>query len=124
MLLHPTVTTCHRAWLLQSPLHDCKSQPSDAVHPPVVMHCYTTLKHLSRPCASRLQSPLQPLQDNLESTTYETFERDGRKYEQYLLAIEAALVDRVPSAEAETTEVVSSHNHRADWETMESAVQC
>ena len=53
----------------------------------------------------RLQSPLQPLQDNLESTTYETFERDGRKYEQYQLAIAAALMDRVPDAEAGATEV-------------------
>lgn len=52
-----------------------------------------------------LQSPLQPLQDNLESTTYETFERDGRKYEQYQLAIAAALMDRVPDAEAGATEV-------------------
>jgi PRMT5 arginine-N-methyltransferase len=52
-----------------------------------------------------LQSPLQPLQDNLESATYETFERDGRKYEQYQLAIAAALMDRVPDAEASATEV-------------------
>lgn len=52
-----------------------------------------------------MQSPLQPLQDNLESTTYETFERDSRKYEQYQLAIEAALKDRVPDAETGKTEV-------------------
>jgi type II protein arginine methyltransferase len=30
-----------------------------------------------------LQSPLQPLADNLESTTYETFEKDSIKYELY-----------------------------------------
>ena len=30
-----------------------------------------------------LQSPLQPLADNLESTTYETFENDKIKYELY-----------------------------------------
>ncbi|KAI0441053.1 methyltransferase-like protein [Xylaria telfairii] len=38
-----------------------------------------------------LQSPLQPLSDNLESVTYEVFEGDPVKYNQYELAIEAAL---------------------------------
>lgn len=53
-----------------------------------------------------LQSPLQPLQDNLESTTYETFERDGQKYSQYQLAVEAALRDRVPDSQASFREVL------------------
>lgn len=30
-----------------------------------------------------LQSPLQPLADNLEAATYETFENDQIKYELY-----------------------------------------
>ena len=30
-----------------------------------------------------LQAPLQPLMDNLESLTYETFEKDPIKYQQY-----------------------------------------
>jgi len=34
-----------------------------------------------------LQAPLQPLQDNLESQTYETFEKDPVKYVQYEEAI-------------------------------------
>ena len=38
-----------------------------------------------------LQAPLQPLMDNLESQTYETFERDPVKYAQYEHAIAAAL---------------------------------
>ncbi|KAI0602324.1 PRMT5 arginine-N-methyltransferase-domain-containing protein [Biscogniauxia sp. FL1348] len=38
-----------------------------------------------------LQSPLQPLSDNLESVTYEVFEGDPVKYHQYELAIAAAL---------------------------------
>ena len=38
-----------------------------------------------------LQSPLQPLADNLESTTYETFENDSIKYELYEKACFAAL---------------------------------
>jgi type II protein arginine methyltransferase len=38
-----------------------------------------------------LQSPLQPLMDNLEGQTYETFERDATKYIQYERAVASAL---------------------------------
>ncbi|KAJ3080507.1 Protein arginine N-methyltransferase 5, partial [Physocladia obscura] len=41
-----------------------------------------------------LQAPLQPLMDNLESATYQVFERDPVKYTQYEAAIAAALADR------------------------------
>jgi len=34
-----------------------------------------------------LQAPLQPLMDNLESQTYETFERDPIKYREYERAV-------------------------------------
>ncbi|CAM8967572.1 unnamed protein product [Rhodiola kirilowii] len=47
-----------------------------------------------------LQSPLQPLMDNLEAQTYETFEKDTVKYSQYQTAIAKALVDRVPDEKA------------------------
>ena len=40
-----------------------------------------------------LQAPLQPLTDNLESITYEVFEKDPVKYDQYLKAIQQALID-------------------------------
>lgn len=40
-----------------------------------------------------LQSPLQPLTDNLESITYEVFEKDPIKYAWYERAIEQALGD-------------------------------
>ncbi|XP_054788673.1 protein arginine N-methyltransferase 1.5 isoform X2 [Prosopis cineraria] len=43
-----------------------------------------------------LQAPLQPLMDNLEAQTYETFEKDTVKYSQYQRAICKALLDRVP----------------------------
>ncbi len=52
------------------------------------------------------QAPLQPLQDNLESQTYETFEKDGTKYATYQAAVAAALRDRVPDAEAATRTTV------------------
>jgi type II protein arginine methyltransferase len=42
-----------------------------------------------------LQAPLQPLQDNLESGTYETFERDAPKYEAYEEAVRRVLEGRV-----------------------------
>ena len=41
-----------------------------------------------------LQAPLQPLMDNLESQTYETFEKDPIKYRNYERAVHDALVDR------------------------------
>ncbi|EMC91657.1 hypothetical protein BAUCODRAFT_78806 [Baudoinia panamericana UAMH 10762] len=40
-----------------------------------------------------MQSPLQPLTDNLESITYEVFEKDPIKYEWYERAIALALKD-------------------------------
>ncbi|KAK3710895.1 hypothetical protein QZH41_005146 [Actinostola sp. cb2023] len=43
-----------------------------------------------------LQCPLQPLSDNLESQTYEIFERDPIKYTEYQKAVYEALMDRVP----------------------------
>lgn len=44
--------------------------------------------------ASRLQHPLQPLRDNLESQTYETFEYDTTKYVLYEKAVYKALMDK------------------------------
>lgn len=40
-----------------------------------------------------LQSPLQPLSDNLESATYEVFEGDPVKYNQYEIATMEALIE-------------------------------
>ena len=45
------------------------------------------------PYRDTLQSPLQPLMDNLESQVYETFERDPVKYNAYEVAIAAALTE-------------------------------
>jgi protein arginine N-methyltransferase 5 len=42
-----------------------------------------------------LQAPLQPLSDNLESQTYETFERDPVKYVQYEEAVYRCLMDKL-----------------------------
>jgi len=48
-----------------------------------------------------LQTPLQPLADNLESITYEVFEKDPIKYDWYERAIACALMDW--SAESKPT---------------------
>lgn len=53
-----------------------------------------------------LQSPLQPLMDNLESGTYEVFEKDPVKYREYQNAIYHALVDRVDIENLDKIEVV------------------
>ncbi|GBG90503.1 hypothetical protein CBR_g50848 [Chara braunii] len=53
-----------------------------------------------------LQAPLQPLMDNLEAQTYETFEKDNVKYSQYKLAIYMALRERVKEEDAETAVTV------------------
>ena len=41
-----------------------------------------------------IQSPLQPLADNLESATYETFEHDAIKYELYEQSLIKAFTDK------------------------------
>jgi hypothetical protein len=41
-----------------------------------------------------IQSPLQPLADNLESATYETFENDSIKYDIYEESLYKAFLDK------------------------------
>ena len=45
---------------------------------------------------------VQPLADNLESQTYEIFEKDPVKYTSYQKAVFQALKDRVPDSEKDT----------------------
>lgn len=53
-----------------------------------------------------LEIPLQPLYDNLDSYTYEIFERDPVKYHLYQEAIELALIDKVPAEERESRTII------------------
>ncbi|CAM9492940.1 unnamed protein product, partial [Ectocarpus sp. 12 AP-2014] len=48
-------------------------------------------ENFEAPYLDYLQAPLQPLMDNLESQTYEAFEKDPVKYKQYERAIVKAL---------------------------------
>lgn len=63
-------------------------------------HLYNTqppddpLAEYAKGFEDHLQTPLQPLMDNLESVTYETFEKDPVKYTEYQRAIYLALMDK------------------------------
>lgn len=46
-----------------------------------------------------LQCPLQPLMNNLASHTYEVFEKDPVKYNEYMRAIYQALLDMISEEE-------------------------
>lgn len=54
----------------------------------------TEAETFETPYYDYLQAPLQPLADNLESQTYETFERDPVKYISYEEAIKRFFADR------------------------------
>lgn len=51
-----------------------------------------TVEHFAQGYQDYLQNPLQPLMDNLQSITYQTFEQDPVKYHNYEEAIYRALV--------------------------------
>lgn len=53
----------------------------------------TTIERFGSGYQDYLQAPLQPLTDNLESVTYEVFEKDPIKYDWYERAIANALLD-------------------------------
>ncbi|GBE88024.1 PRMT5-domain-containing protein [Sparassis latifolia] len=52
-----------------------------------------TVENFAQGYQDYLQAPLQPLMDNLQSVTYNTFEQDPVKYKQYEQAIFSALSD-------------------------------
>ncbi|GFS41996.1 SHK1 binding protein 1 [Actinidia rufa] len=53
---------------------------------------------------------MQPLMDNLEAQTYETFEKDTVKYIQYQRAISKALLDRISDEEASSKTTLMVHS--------------
>ncbi|KAG8233089.1 hypothetical protein J437_LFUL013089 [Ladona fulva] len=64
-------------------------------------HIWQTISHVdpltvyARGYEDYLQCPLQPLMDNLESQTYEIFEKDPVKYTEYQRAIYSVLLDKI-----------------------------
>ena len=79
------------------------SKPSKASDPTPHLSCFRWYQHRQPPRTplerfgagyqDYLQAPLQPLTDNLESVTYEVFEKDPVKYDWYEEAIKRALID-------------------------------
>ncbi|XP_076325185.1 protein arginine N-methyltransferase 5 isoform X2 [Tachypleus tridentatus] len=65
-----------------------------------------TLAQFARGYEDYLQVPLQPLMDNLESCTYEIFEKDPVKYTEYQRAMYEAILDKVPSTEKDSRVLV------------------
>lgn len=65
-----------------------------------------TVTQFARGYEDYLQCPLQPLMDNLESQTYEIFEKDPIKYSQYQKAVYYALLDRIKPENKDTESVV------------------
>lgn len=55
------------------------------------LQSHGALENFAKGYEDYLQCPLQPLMDNLESQTYEVFEKDPVKYTAYQDAIEMAL---------------------------------
>ena len=58
-----------------------------------------------------LQKPLQPLADHLLHSTYETFEKDPVKYQQYQTACAAALQEFVQQTMTTTTTTTTTNNN-------------
>jgi len=59
----------------------------------------------------QLQSPLQPLADDLEFCTYETFEKDPVKYATYQKAVEKCLLDMLNSGLLQPVSVERQQEH-------------
>lgn len=57
-----------------------------------------------------LQIPLQPLADNLDTHTYNVFEKDPVKYDQYQKAIAQALI-HLQKKSTDNAEIVSCSSH-------------
>jgi type II protein arginine methyltransferase len=75
-----------------------------------VIESLTSVDRFEGPFYDYLQSPLQPLMDNLESSTYEVFEKDPVKYQRYEDAVHAALMD-TPSDKVSLIMVVRYRCH-------------
>jgi len=61
----------------------------------------TSQEQFELPYHDYLQAPLQPLQDDLESQTYETFEKDPVKYVQYEEAIYRCIKQKLETGKAQ-----------------------
>lgn len=112
----PTLSPAHVAFLHKTFYHNVQvvitgspvhGNPANrGIYQQYITHIFSKTPSLSKGdqfCQSfwdYLQDPLQPLMDNLESATYEVFERDPVKYQQYEDAIHKAILDLAPKKKA------------------------
>eukprot|EP01089_Gocevia_fonbrunei_P005626 TRINITY_DN1610_c0_g1_i1.p1 TRINITY_DN1610_c0_g1~~TRINITY_DN1610_c0_g1_i1.p1 ORF type:complete len:656 (-),score=154.69 TRINITY_DN1610_c0_g1_i1:61-1932(-) len=117
---YPTLSKRHQDFIIQ--LFKRKVQfviSGSAKHPEGLLPYQQYLRYLNKhqpplteqesfegPYLDYLQAPLQPLMDNLESQTYETFERDPIKYREYEAAVYLALKDYLAGSKKETKKIV------------------
>lgn len=99
-LLHKAFFHNVQVVITGSPVHG--NPANRGIYQQYITHIFSKTPSLSKGdqfCQSfwdYLQDPLQPLMDNLESATYEVFERDPVKYQQYEDAIYKAIIDLAP----------------------------
>ncbi|CAN8024145.1 unnamed protein product [Ixodes persulcatus] len=104
---YPVLSKSHQAVIRQFFKLNCQVLVEGCCHHKHMRHYYQYIDHLyntqppenplgefARGYEDQLQIPLQPLMDNLESVTYEIFEKDPVKYTEYQKAIYMALTDR------------------------------
>lgn len=104
---YPVLSRAHQAILRAFFKLDCQVIVDGGCHHGEMRYYYQYLKYLfnnmpeedpvekfARGFEDFLQVPLQPLKDNLETVTYENFEKDPVKYNEYQRAINLALVDK------------------------------
>ncbi|XP_001600397.1 protein arginine N-methyltransferase 5 [Nasonia vitripennis] len=102
----PVLSKAHQAMIRKFCALDVQFVITGANRHQNIIHYYHYMDHLwknwqpngpierfARGYEDYLQCPLQPLMDNLESGTYEVFEKDPIKYAEYQAAIESALKD-------------------------------
>lgn len=107
---YPILSTKHREvvqTLMQYTKCSIAIQPKNSRDPRTKLYA-EFIEYISKFCHTdnvnngfedHLETPLQPLHDNLDTSVYEVFERDPVKYILYQKAIENAMRDKVPDEE-------------------------
>jgi len=119
----PVLSKRHKAFLLQLfrykvqiILQDLPEGPGGEAETEKYLHYIARLfqsqpaptpqEQFETPYHDYLQAPLQPLQDNLESQTYETFEKDPVKYVQYEEACYRCFQDKLAAGKKQFVAIV------------------
>lgn len=122
----PVLSAAHVAFLHRIFRHDIQiiitgnaihGQPANrSIYQQYITHVFsktptfTKTEQFLQPFHDFIQDPLQPLMDNLESATYEVFEKDPVKYKQYEDAIYQAILDLSPKKIAASKQATSTES--------------